>query len=147
MRRRQFITLLCGAAAAWPLAARAQGRLPVVGYLHAVSPESQDANAAALRRGLGEHGLVEGRNLTIEYRFANNDYNRLPELAADLARREVAVILALGGSFVTQAAKAATTKIPIVFVQAQDPVAMGLVATSPASHSWPQSSDRSGSGS
>ena len=129
MKRRDFITLLCGAAA-WPIAGGAQqGRIPVVGYLHAVSPATQDANAAALRRGLGEQGLVEGRNYAIEYRFANNDYNRLPELAADLVRREVAVILALGGAFVTQAAKAATTKIPIVFVQAQDPIAMGLVAS------------------
>jgi putative ABC transport system substrate-binding protein len=103
--------------------------MPVVGYLHAVSPVTQDANVAALRRGLGEQGLVEGRNYAIEYRFANNDYNRLPELAADLVRREAAVVLALGGAFVTQAVKAATTKIPIVFVQAQDPVAMGLVAS------------------
>jgi len=130
MRRRQFITLLCGAAAIGPLAARAQqGRLPVVGYLHAVSPEGQEANVAALRKGLGEHGLVEGRHFTIEYRFANNEYNRLPELAADLVHREVAVIFALGGSVMTQAAKDATTKIPIVFVQGQDPVAMGLVAS------------------
>jgi putative ABC transport system substrate-binding protein len=127
--RREFITLL-GGAAAWPMAARAQqGRMPVVGYLHAVSPATQDANVAALRRGLGEQGLVEGRNYAIEYRFANNDYNRLPELAADLVRREVAVILALGGAVVTQAAKAATTKIPIVFVEAQDPVATGAVAS------------------
>ena len=130
MQRRDFITLLGGAAAAWPLAARAQqGRMPVVGYLHSVSPATQDANVAALRRGLGEQGLVEGPNYAIEYRFANNDYNRLPELAADLVRREVAVILALGGAFVTQAAKAATTKIPIVFVEAQDPVATGAVAS------------------
>jgi putative ABC transport system substrate-binding protein len=130
MRRRQFITLLCGAAAAGPLAARAQqGRLPVVGYLHAVPPEGQEANVAALRKGLGEHGLVEGRNFAIEYRFASNDYNRLPELAADLVHREVAVILALGGAMVTRAAKVATTKIPIVFVQAQDPIAAGLVAS------------------
>jgi len=129
MRRRQFITLLCCAAAA-PLAARAQqGRLPVIGYFHAVSPEGQEANLAAFRKGLGEHGLVEGRNFAIEYRFANNDYSRLPELAADLVHREVAVILALGGAVVTRAAKAATPKIPIVFVQAQDPIAMGLVAS------------------
>jgi putative ABC transport system substrate-binding protein len=130
MRRRQFITLLFGAAAAGPLAARAQqGRLPVVGYLHAVSPEGQETNVALVRKALGEHGLVEGRNFAIEYRFANNDYNRLPELAADLVHREVAVILALGGAVVTRAAKVATPKIPIVFVQAQDPIAMGLVAS------------------
>jgi len=85
MRRRDFITVLSGAAATWPLAALAQqGRVPVVGYLHSVSPATQDANVAALRRGLGEQGLVEGRNYAIEYRFANNDYNRLPELTADL---------------------------------------------------------------
>ena len=130
MRRREFITLLGGAAAAWPVAARAQQRrLPVVGYLHAVSPEGQEANVASLRKGLGEHGLVEGRNFAIDYRFANNDYNRLPELAADLVHRDVAVILALGGAVTARAAKAATTKIPIVFVQGQDPIAMGLVAS------------------
>jgi putative tryptophan/tyrosine transport system substrate-binding protein len=84
---------------------------------------------AALRKGLGEHGLVEGRDFAIEYRFANNNYNRLPELAADLVHGQVAVILALGGAVTTRAAKAVTTKIPIVFVQGQDPVAMGLVAS------------------
>jgi putative ABC transport system substrate-binding protein len=130
MRRRDFITLLGGTAAAWPLAARAQQpALPVVGWLHAVSAPSQEANVAALRKGLGEHGLIEGRDFAIEYRFANNDYNRLPELAADLVHGQVAVILALGGAVTTRAAKAATTKIPIVFVQGQDPVAMGLVAS------------------
>ena len=131
MQRRNFITLL-GAAATWPVAARAQQRsaLPVIGWLHAVSPEDrQEANMAALRKGLAEHGLVEGRNFAIEYRFADNDYNRLPELAADLVRRQVAVILALGGTMVTRAAKAATSNIPIVFVQGQDPIAMGLVAS------------------
>ena len=131
MHRRSFVTLLGGAsAAAWPLAARAQQRtMPVVGWLHAVSPEGQEANVAALRKALSENGFVEGRNVVIEYRFANNDYNRLPELAADLVRRKVAVILALGGAVVTRAAKSATTDIPIVFVQGQDPVAMGLVAS------------------
>jgi putative ABC transport system substrate-binding protein len=129
MRRREFIAGL-GGAAAWPVVARAQqGRLPVVGYLHAVSPEGQEANVAALRKGLGEQGLVEGRNFAIEYRFANNEYNRLPELAADLVHRDVAVIFALGGAMVTRAAKDATTKIPIVFVQGQDPIAMRLVAS------------------
>src|SRR5262249_39669102 len=131
MHRRSFLTLLGGAsAAAWPLAVRAQQRtMPVVGWLHAVSPEGQEANLAALRKALSENGFVEGRNVVIEYRFANNDYNRLPELAADLVRRKVAVILALGGAVVTRAAKSATTDIPIVFVQGQDPVAMGLVAS------------------
>jgi putative ABC transport system substrate-binding protein len=131
IRRREFITLLGGAAVTWPLAVRAQQRsaLPVIGWLHAVAPEGQEANMAALRKGLAEHGLVEGRNFAIEYRFADNDYNRLPELAADLVRRQVAVILALGGTMVTRAAKAATSNIPIVFVQGQDPIAMGLVAS------------------
>jgi putative ABC transport system substrate-binding protein len=129
MNRRKFITLL-GGATAWSLAARAQqSPVPVIGLLHAVSNEGQEPNNVALRRGLSQYGFIEGRNLAIEYRYANNDYNRLPGLAADLVHRQVAVILALGGSVVTRAAKAATTNIPIVFVQGQDPVAMGLVAS------------------
>ena len=130
MRRREFITLLGGAAAAWPVAARAQQRrLPVVGYLHAVSPEGQEANVASLRKGLGEHGLVEGRNFAIDYRFANNDYNRLPELAADLVRQRVNVIATPNGDQAARAAKAATTAIPIVFGSTGDPVKNGLVAS------------------
>jgi putative ABC transport system substrate-binding protein len=127
--RREFLSAL-GGAATWPLAARAQQpAMPVIGLLHAVSNERQEPNRVVFRRGLSEYGFVEGHNLAIEYRYANNDYNRLPELAADLVRRQVAVILALGGSVVTRAAKTATTNIPIVFVQGQDPVAMGLVAS------------------
>jgi len=129
MRRREFVTLLGGATAAWPLVARAQQPMPVIGLLHAISPDRQGPNMGAFRRGLSENGFVEGHNLTIEYRYANNDYNQLPEMAAYLVRRRVAVILALGGSVVTRVAKAATTSIPIVFVQGQDPVAMGFVAS------------------
>jgi putative ABC transport system substrate-binding protein len=130
MRRREFMTLLGGAAAAFPVAARAQQpAMPVIGWLHAVAPEGQEANIAALRKALGEHGFVDSRNVAIEYRFANNDPGRLSELAADLVRRQVAVIFALGGDIVTRAAKDATTRIPIVFVQGQDPVALGLVAS------------------
>jgi putative tryptophan/tyrosine transport system substrate-binding protein len=105
MRRREFIAGL--GAAAWPVAARAQqSKMPVVGFLHAATPERQQANVASLRKSLGERGFVEAGNFAIEYRFANNDYNQLPELTADLVRRRVAVILALGGAVVTRAAKA-----------------------------------------
>ena len=130
MRRREFLALLGGAATGWPLTTRAQqGRMPVVGYVHAVSPEDQEANLAAFRKALAGRGFVEGRNVAVEYRYAHNDYTRLPELVADLVRRQVAVILALGGAVVTQAAKNATANIPIVFVQGDDPVATGLVAS------------------
>jgi ABC transporter substrate binding protein len=130
MRRREFLTLLGGAAASWPLTTHAQqGRIPVIGYLHAVSPERQEPNLAAFRKALAGRGFVEGRNVAVEYRYAHNDYNRLPGLVADLVRRQVAVILALGGAVVTQAVKNANANIPIVFVQGDDPVATGLVAS------------------
>src|SRR6516225_1177632 len=121
MRRREFITLL-GGAATWPLAARAQqSAMPVVGYLNLGSPESDVPRLTGLRRGLNQTGYVEGRNLVIEYRWAGNQADRLPALAADLVQLRVAVIVAAGTPS-TFAAKAATTNIPIVFSVAADPV-------------------------
>jgi putative ABC transport system substrate-binding protein len=129
MKRRDFITLLGGAAATWPLGARAQQpAMPVVGVIHAGAPEENALRVAALRRGLSETGYLDGQNLSIEYRWALNENARLPELATDLVRRRVAVIVT-GGTPSALAAKAATTTTPVVFFVGTDPVQLGLVAS------------------
>src|SRR5205085_570267 len=130
MRRREFIAGLGGAAVTWPVAVRAQqAPMPAVGFLHSASVRNYELQVNAFREGLANAGYVEGRNVTIEYRWAESQLDRLPALAAELVRRPVAVIAACGSPTVALAAKSATTSIPIVFETGADPVQIGLVAS------------------
>jgi putative tryptophan/tyrosine transport system substrate-binding protein len=129
MRRREFVTFLGGSVAAWPLAALAEQALPVIGFLNSASPIPWKDYVAGFRAGLKETGFVDGQNVTIEFRWAEGHYDKLPGMAADLVRRKVAVLVATGGSPSVFAAKAATSTIPIVFTSGLDPVQRGIVAS------------------
>ena len=130
LRRREFISILGGSVAAWPLSVRAQQpTIPVIGLMSGRAPEESNHLLAAFRQGLGETGFVEGKNVTIEYRWAFGQYDRLPALASELVNRNVAVLVAVGGDVAGLAAKRATSTIPIVFGTGSDPVEAGLVAS------------------
>src|SRR5262245_30012511 len=143
MKRRELITLLGGAAAAWPLAARAQqsATVPVVGFLNSASAGPYRQMVDAFRRGLNETGFVEGRNVMIDYRWAEGQYDRLPGFATDLVRRNVAVIVATGGPPAALAAKAAAATTPIVFITATRPMPVHVIARVLARQSQPQGYD------
>src|SRR6476660_1029589 len=130
MRMREFITLLGGAVVAWPLAVGAQqAALPVIGFLDSRSPEALADRLRGFRQGFKDSGFIEGENVIVVYRWAENQFDRLPALADELVRRPAAVIVASGGPNVTIAAKAATTTLPIVFITSSDPVGLGFVVS------------------